>query len=89
MDCRIDHYQTPTEIHVSVFAKQADKERSAVKIASNEVGIYSLNAVYAGLLTILADCFRPCPSGLQAIPSLDRAVRIHRPGHILIQILRH
>ncbi|EKM55469.1 uncharacterized protein PHACADRAFT_94710 [Phanerochaete carnosa HHB-10118-sp] len=35
--CRIDHYQTPTEIHVSVFAKQADRDRSAVKIASNEI----------------------------------------------------
>ncbi|KAH9951955.1 chord-domain-containing protein [Amylocystis lapponica] len=36
-ECRIDHYQTPTEVHVSVFAKQADKERSTVKIESNGV----------------------------------------------------
>lgn len=77
MDCRIDHYQTPTEIHVSVFAKQADKERSAVKIASNEVSIYSLITAYGSLSTILADRFRPCSSGLQEIPSLDRAVRTH------------
>ncbi|TXT12889.1 hypothetical protein VHUM_01290 [Vanrija humicola] len=27
---RIDHYQTPLEVHVSVFAKQADKEKSKV-----------------------------------------------------------
>ncbi|OCH86557.1 chord-domain-containing protein [Obba rivulosa] len=31
-ECRIDHYQTPSEVHVSVFAKQVDKERSTVKI---------------------------------------------------------
>lgn len=37
VSCRIDHYQTPTEVHVSVFAKQADKDRSAIKIASNEI----------------------------------------------------
>lgn len=36
-ECRIDHYQTPTEVHVSVFAKQADKERSSVKIESEAV----------------------------------------------------
>lgn len=29
-DCRIDHYQTPTNVNVSVFAKQVDKERSTV-----------------------------------------------------------
>lgn len=30
MDCRIDHYQTPDQVHVSVFAKKVDKERSSV-----------------------------------------------------------
>lgn len=36
-DCRIDHYQTPSEVHVSVFAKKVDQERSKVKIDSHEV----------------------------------------------------
>ncbi|KAI0093563.1 chord-domain-containing protein [Irpex rosettiformis] len=36
-DCRIDHYQTPTEVHVSVFAKKADQERSTVKISATEI----------------------------------------------------
>ncbi|KAI0950473.1 hypothetical protein AcV7_008927 [Taiwanofungus camphoratus] len=36
-ECRIDHYQTPTEVHVSVFAKQADKGRSTVKIEQNSI----------------------------------------------------
>ena len=36
-DCRIDHYQTPSEVHVSVFAKQVDQERSTVKIETNQV----------------------------------------------------
>ena len=28
--CRIDHYQTPMDVHVSVFAKQVDQDRSSV-----------------------------------------------------------
>ncbi|PCH38141.1 chord-domain-containing protein [Wolfiporia cocos MD-104 SS10] len=36
-DCRIDHYQTPTEVHVSVFAKKADQERSSVKIEETAI----------------------------------------------------
>lgn len=37
MNCRIDHYQTPNTVHVTVFAKQTDKERSIVKIEETEV----------------------------------------------------
>jgi hypothetical protein len=37
VDCRIDHYQTPSTVYVTVFAKQTDKERSVVKIGENEV----------------------------------------------------
>ncbi|EGN96054.1 hypothetical protein SERLA73DRAFT_58926 [Serpula lacrymans var. lacrymans S7.3] len=36
-ECRVDHYQTPSEVHVSVFAKQVDKERSTVRIEENKV----------------------------------------------------
>ncbi|KAL7283540.1 hypothetical protein ACG7TL_002974 [Trametes sanguinea] len=35
--CRIDHYQTPTEVHASVFAKQADANTSTVKIEENQI----------------------------------------------------
>lgn len=37
MDCRIDHYQTPSEVHVSVFAKKADQERSKVNFEDTQV----------------------------------------------------
>ncbi|WWC96958.1 hypothetical protein V866_003834 [Kwoniella sp. B9012] len=30
VDCRLDHYQTPLQVHVSAFAKGADKEKSIV-----------------------------------------------------------
>ncbi|KAJ9107119.1 hypothetical protein QFC20_003844 [Naganishia adeliensis] len=33
-DCRLDHYQTPTQVIVSAFAKGADKEKSTVKFES-------------------------------------------------------
>ncbi|KAI0724052.1 chord-domain-containing protein [Cerioporus squamosus] len=35
--CRIDHYQTPTEVHASVFAKKANPETSSVKIEETQV----------------------------------------------------
>jgi len=38
VDCRIDHYQTPTEVHVSVFAKKVDQARSKVTLEENKVG---------------------------------------------------
>ncbi|TFK55178.1 chord-domain-containing protein [Heliocybe sulcata] len=38
-DCRIDHYQTPSEVHVSVFGKQADKERSKVEFEETQIHI--------------------------------------------------
>jgi len=37
VNCRIDHYQTPSTVYVTVFAKQTDKARSIVKIEENEV----------------------------------------------------
>jgi hypothetical protein len=35
--CRIDHYQTADQVHVSVFAKKTDKERSIVKFEAESV----------------------------------------------------
>jgi len=37
VDCRIDHYQTPDQVHVSVFAKKVDKERSSVQFEDTKV----------------------------------------------------
>lgn len=31
VECRFDHYQTPTTVHVSIFGKGADKLKSSVK----------------------------------------------------------
>jgi len=35
--CRIDHYQTPTQVHVSVFAKQTDKNSSRVELEDSKI----------------------------------------------------
>ncbi|WVW80147.1 hypothetical protein I302_102123 [Kwoniella bestiolae CBS 10118] len=37
VDCRLDHYQTPLQVHVSAFAKGADKEKSTVKFESQSL----------------------------------------------------
>ena len=43
-DCRIDHYQTPGQVCVTVFAKQVDKSRSTVVIEEEKVGPDSTNS---------------------------------------------
>ncbi|KAG6886036.1 hypothetical protein C0993_005220 [Termitomyces sp. T159_Od127] len=35
--CRVDHYQTVNEVHVSIYAKKADKERSLVEFEETRV----------------------------------------------------
>ncbi|KAG5730679.1 Cysteine and histidine-rich domain-containing protein [Termitomyces sp. T112] len=35
--CRVDHYQTVNEVHVSIYAKKADKERSIVEFEETQV----------------------------------------------------
>ncbi|KAL0947420.1 hypothetical protein HGRIS_013531 [Hohenbuehelia grisea] len=38
-DCRVDHYQTVDQVHVSVFAKKVDKERSTVQFKEEQVDV--------------------------------------------------
>ncbi|CAD6570546.1 MAG: hypothetical protein TREMPRED_005890 [Tremellales sp. Tagirdzhanova-0007] len=37
VSCRLDHYQTPMQVHVSAFAKGADKARSKVVFESQQL----------------------------------------------------
>ena len=37
VNCRVDHYQTLDKVHVSIFAKQAEKERSMIKFDESQV----------------------------------------------------
>ena len=37
----MDHYQTPSQVHASVYAKQADKERSTVIFEAEKVSFSS------------------------------------------------
>lgn len=39
VNSRIDHYQTVDQVHVSVYARQVDKQRSRVKFDETEVQI--------------------------------------------------
>ncbi|TNY22477.1 chord-domain-containing protein [Rhodotorula diobovata] len=39
VDCRTDHYQTPRTVIVSVFGKQADKEKSSVKFEAEAMHV--------------------------------------------------
>jgi len=37
VECRVDHYQTPHQVHVSVFAKQVDQDRSSVQFEESRI----------------------------------------------------
>ncbi|KAH7103923.1 HSP20-like chaperone [Auriculariales sp. MPI-PUGE-AT-0066] len=37
VQCRLDHYQTPGQVHASIFAKKADKEKSKVVFTEQTV----------------------------------------------------
>lgn len=37
VESRVDHYQTPTEVRVSIFAKQADQTRSTIVLEEDKV----------------------------------------------------
>lgn len=37
VDCRIDHYETPSDVRVTVYAKGVDADKSVIDIRENEV----------------------------------------------------
>jgi hypothetical protein len=37
--CRVDHYQTLNEVHVSVFAKAANQQQSKIEFEESKVSI--------------------------------------------------
>ncbi|SGZ11588.1 BQ5605_C104g13167 [Microbotryum silenes-dioicae] len=49
VECRVDHYQSPRSVCVSIFGKQADKDRSSVRFEVEEVS--RLKAPCVGLQT--------------------------------------
>lgn len=61
-DCRVDHYQTVDKVHVSIFAKKVDKERSTVKFEETQVSAFPLvkrtNLIY-GRVQITVDLYLP------------------------------
>lgn len=44
VECRVDHYQTPREVHVSVFGKAANKETSKVVFEAEAVRILPIDS---------------------------------------------
>jgi hypothetical protein len=37
VECRLDHYQTPSTVQVSIYAKKADKSRSIIQFSEQSV----------------------------------------------------
>lgn len=38
--CRIDHYQTRDQVHMTVYAKQVDKNQSSILVGEDRVDIH-------------------------------------------------
>lgn len=85
--CRIDHYQTIDRVHVSIFAKKADKERSQVTFEENQVPLCpSVRWINADTQL---DIVRSLSARLEEIRQSGPAVWTNRPRRLVVLILRH
>ena len=41
VDCRIDHYETPSDVRVTVYAKGVEADKSVIEIRDNEVRMHA------------------------------------------------
>jgi hypothetical protein len=66
--CRIDHYQTPGEVHVTVYAKKADKEKSSISFDTDQARIDFTNYsparrfIYVAPIRFTSIWYFPVPS---------------------------
>lgn len=65
--CRMDHYETPTQVHVTVYAKGVDRETSVIEIKETEVSCSALLCAVSPTPLILAPHADP---SLPLAPSL-------------------
>ncbi|KAJ3726371.1 hypothetical protein DFJ43DRAFT_1002321 [Lentinula guzmanii] len=74
--CRLDHYQTLDQVHVSIFAKQVDKDRSSVKFHEQSISIdLYLPGSKRFLKTI--DLFGPIASEQSSVQYFGTKVEVH------------
>lgn len=87
VECRVDHYQTPNQVHVSIFAKQVEKERSRVQFESNKVGVnyicldYSCSNILSRLTLIFS--YPTKSASPKVLNFLERLSRKSRPTNSL------
>lgn len=74
--CRTDHYQTLTEVHVSIFAKQTDQNRSVIKFAENEV-FFDLYLPGSKRFTRTLDLFGPIDASKSTLKFFGTKVELH------------
>ncbi|KAF5373017.1 hypothetical protein D9758_001627 [Tetrapyrgos nigripes] len=75
--CRIDHYQTVDKVHISVFAKQVDKENSIVQFDEQSVfvNLYLAGAKKKFVKSI--DLFGPINPSASTYQVLGTKVELH------------
>ncbi|KAG5645922.1 hypothetical protein DXG03_005069 [Asterophora parasitica] len=74
--CRVDHYQTVDQVHVSVFGKKADKERSAIVIEETKIKL-DLYLPGPKRFTRTLDLFGPIDPGRSSYQFFGTKVELH------------
>ncbi|KAJ7043183.1 hypothetical protein C8F04DRAFT_1073915 [Mycena alexandri] len=74
--CRIDHYQTVDRVHVSIFAKQADKERSQVNFEQTQIS-FDLYLPGSKRFTKTVELFGPIDPGASSFTFFGTKVELN------------
>ncbi|KAJ7184272.1 hypothetical protein C8R46DRAFT_1063520 [Mycena filopes] len=74
--CRIDHYQTVDRVHVSIFAKQADKERSQVNFEQTQIS-FDLYLPGSKRFTKTIELFGPIDAGASSFTFFGTKVELN------------
>ncbi|KAJ7445703.1 HSP20-like chaperone [Mycena galericulata] len=74
--CRIDHYQTVDRVHVSIFARQADKERSRVTFEETQIS-FDLYLPGSKRFAKTVDLFGPIDPGDSSVTFFGTKVELN------------
>ncbi|KAL4258476.1 Chord-domain-containing protein [Pleurotus pulmonarius] len=76
VSCRIDHYQTVDKVHVSVFAKAVDKDKSNIEFDASQV-LIDLYLPHSKRFSRKLDLFGPIDPTLSTYSVLGSKVELH------------
>ncbi|KAK0458528.1 chord-domain-containing protein, partial [Desarmillaria tabescens] len=78
-ECRIEHYQTVDKVHVSIYAKKADKDKTTVKFESDKVYLVILDILFQDTkrFTRTIDLVGPINADMSTFQIMGTKVELH------------